>query len=200
MKSSSVYVDIIVTLWNISIFRCEPWLFIRMNWDSPWYPVVLVADGTIMYDVYSTLTKWAMGCEIPEFVSAACSPMFTSKLLKGVGCDKPVSMTIAVVFFWWGCEYWYSCWQTHTVNSSVVDVHFELCYWPARSFSRASRRCTSLFCHWVLIHGWLTLSVTFCQDDDVISGEFLTLPRCYTLYPYQLCLVPTHVVFVTIAI
>jgi hypothetical protein len=40
-----------------------------------------------------------MGCEIPEFVSAACSPMFTSKLLKGVGCDKPVSMTIAVVFF-----------------------------------------------------------------------------------------------------
>ena len=99
MKSSSVYVDIIVTLWNISIFRCEPWLFIRMNWDSPWYPVVLVADGTIMYDVYSTLTKWAMGCEIPEFVSAACSPMFTSKLLKGVGCDKPVSMTIAVVFF-----------------------------------------------------------------------------------------------------
>jgi hypothetical protein len=103
-------------------------------------------------------------------------------------------------FFWWGCEYWYSCWQTHTVNSNVVDVCFELCYWPARSFSRTSRRCTSLFCHWVLIHGWLTLSVTFCQDDDVISGEFLTLPRCYTLYPYQLCLVPTHVVFVTIAI
>ncbi len=49
------------TLWNISISHCEPWLFIHMNWDSPWY-LVLVAEGTIMYDAYSTptCTHWAV--------------------------------------------------------------------------------------------------------------------------------------------
>ena len=98
--------------------------------------------------------------------------------LKGVGCDKPASVTIAVAFFWWGCEYWYFCWQTHTVNWSVV-VCFELCYWLARSFSRASHRCTSLFCHWVLVHGWLILCVKLCQDDAT-SREFSTLTGYYT--------------------
>ena len=60
VNTLSVCVDIIFTLWNISIFRCEPWLFIRMIWDSPWNLVVLVVDGTIMCDVYSapTFDQW----------------------------------------------------------------------------------------------------------------------------------------------
>ena len=63
VNTSSVCVDIIFTLWNISIFRCEPRLFIRMIWDSPWNLIVLVADGTIMCDAYST-NIWSMICEI----------------------------------------------------------------------------------------------------------------------------------------
>ena len=89
------------SLWNISIFHCEPWLFIRMNWYSPWYLIVFVADGTIMYDAYSTLTIWSMVCEMPESVSVsvACSSMFTSELWKGWVVTEPVSLTIAVASF-----------------------------------------------------------------------------------------------------
>ncbi len=96
VNSSSVCVDIIFTLWNISIFCCEPWLFIRMIWDSPWNLVVLVADGTIMCDAHSTPTIWSMVCEIPKSVSVACSPIFTSELWKGWVVTYPVSLTIAV--------------------------------------------------------------------------------------------------------
>ncbi len=46
---------------------------------------------------------------------------------------------------------------------------------------------------------WLANAfVTLCQEEDVISGEFLTLPRCYN---HTNCvLVPTHVIFGMIAI
>jgi hypothetical protein len=40
---------------------------------------------------------------------------------------------------------------------------------------------------------WLAYAyVTLCQDD-VTSGTKV-------LYPYQLCLIPTHIIFITIAI
>jgi hypothetical protein len=52
VNTSSVCVDIIFTLWNISIFRCEPWLFIHMIWDSPWNLIVLDADGTIIANTF----------------------------------------------------------------------------------------------------------------------------------------------------
>ncbi len=36
-----------------------------------------------------------MVCEIPESISVACSPMFTSELRKGGVVTAPVSLTIA---------------------------------------------------------------------------------------------------------
>ena len=42
-------------------------------WYSPWYLILLVADGTIMYDAYSTPTMWSMVfCILPRSVSVAC--------------------------------------------------------------------------------------------------------------------------------
>ena len=54
----------------------NPGCFIRMNWDSPWYLVVLVADGTIIYDAYSTLTRWSLAGKLPESVSVASVLLF----------------------------------------------------------------------------------------------------------------------------
>ena len=42
--------------------------------DSPWYLVVAVADGTIVYDAYSTPTMWSRfnALHVPGSVSVAC--------------------------------------------------------------------------------------------------------------------------------
>jgi len=96
VNSSSVCVDIIFTLWNISIFRCEPWLFIRMIWDSPWNLIVLVADGTIMCDAYSTPTfdQWYVKYQSQSVLPVLlCLP---ASFWKGWAVTEPVSLTIAV--------------------------------------------------------------------------------------------------------
>ena len=95
-----------------------------------------------------------MLCIVPGSVSVACSPIFTSELWKGwVVSPWPWHLQ---ELFWWGCEYWYSL-LTNMYRQLVVSwCTFELCYWPARSFSRVPRRHASLLCQWVLLHGWLT--------------------------------------------
>jgi hypothetical protein len=96
VNTSSVCVDIIFTLWNISIFRCEPWLFIRMIWDSPWNLIVLVADGTIMCDAYSTPTfeQWYVKYQSQSVLPVLlCLP---ASFGKGWAVTEPVSLTIAV--------------------------------------------------------------------------------------------------------
>ncbi len=47
-------------------------------------------------------------------------------------------------YSWWGCEYnTYHCWQNYTFNLlGEVDV-YELYYWLASWFNRASHRCSS---------------------------------------------------------
>ena len=157
-RSSSCVCQRYFSLWNISIFRCEPWLFIRMNWDSPWYLIELVADCTIMYDAYSTLIIWSMVWDMPELVSVACSSIFTSELWKGWVVTEPVSLSIAVASFLVRLWVLVRLLTNPYVNLSVVDVCFELSYWPARSFSRASHGCASSLCQWVLVYGWLMLT------------------------------------------
>ena len=75
--------DTFVVLSGIYPFSAvNPGFFIRMNWDSPWYLVELVADGTIIYDAYSTLT-----------VSVASVLLFYQWAVKGMG-SEPVSLTL----------------------------------------------------------------------------------------------------------
>jgi hypothetical protein len=135
--------------------------------------------------------NWSMVCEIPESISVACSPMFTSELRKGGVVTAPVSLTIAEA----------SSGEAVSIGTLVdklipstqmwLFVCFKLCYW---SFSRASRGCASLLCQWVLLHGRLTLMW------HSVSVKMTSHLGSKVLYPHQLFLVPTHVVFVTITI
>ncbi len=82
----------------------------------------------------------------------------------------------------------------HSAVFTSTQIHVRLLYVlslarSARSFSRVSHGCASLLCQWVLLHGRLTLCNTQCQWRCRCIWD----PR----YPYQLFLVPTHVVFVT---
>lgn len=146
-------------------------------WDSPWNLIVFVADGTItVWCILYTNNRILMVCEIPRSVGVACSPKYTSKLLKGVGCDRARCPYNCRSFFWWGSEYWYSCWHTHT-NKYVV-VCYELSYWPARSIVGHPAGAQAYCCQWVLLHGrltpllhWLHVSAV----DDIMYG-----PRCGT--------------------
>ena len=61
---------------------------------------------------------------------------------------------------------------------------FELCYWPARSFSRASHGYASLLCQWVLLHGWLTLMWLSVKKVSLLG--VCDFPRCYRPVP-SLC-------------
>ena len=47
-----------VTLWIVSIFRFEPWLFHLYYSEIVLVVLFLSADGTIMYDPYSTPMMW----------------------------------------------------------------------------------------------------------------------------------------------
>ena len=75
----------------------NPGCFIRMNWDSPWYLVVLVADGTIIYDAYSTLTWWSLAgnCQCQSVLPLFS--YFTSWAVKGMG-SEPMSLTLQQLF------------------------------------------------------------------------------------------------------
>jgi hypothetical protein len=116
-----------------------------------------------------------MLCIVPGSVSVACSPI----LWKGwVVSQWPWHLQ---ELFWWGCEYWYLCGQICIINSVLGWCTFELCYWPARSFSRVPRRDASLLCHWVLLHGWLTLMWCSVKMSSLL-GRY-DFPRCYTPIP-----------------
>ncbi len=147
-------------------------------WDSPWYLVILVADGTILCDAYSTPTMWSRfyALHVPESVSVACSPMFTSELWKGwVVSPWPWHLQ---ELFWRGCEYLYSL-LTNMYRQFVLSwCTFELCYWPARSFSRVPLRHASLLCQWVLLHCWLTLMWRSCKMLSLLGSH-----RCYRPTP-----------------
>ena len=121
-------------------------------WDSPWYLVLLVADGTIMYDAYShqPCDQWYCAFYQDQLVLPVSNIYHWA--VKGMSC-KSVTLTLAralLVRLWVLVLF---------VDKYVLSIccTFELCYWPARSFSRVPRRDASILCQWVLLHGWLTL-------------------------------------------
>ena len=138
---------------------------------------------------------WSMICEIPESVSVACSPMFTSELLKGMGCDRARVLNNCSSFFWWGCEYWY------LVDKLIPSTHMWLLYVLSLATDRpgltvghpvgAQAYFVSGFYYMVGLRLCVTLSVSVKMTSHLGSK---------VLYPYQLFLVPTHVVFITITI
>ncbi len=105
-------------------------------------PFLILADGTIVYDEYSTPVGWSrvMLAHTARICWCCLFSYYISELRRGGlwACPQPSS------YSWWGCEYnMYHCWQYYTFNFLIeVDV-WELYYWPAMVFSRSSRRCTS---------------------------------------------------------
>ncbi len=111
---------------------------------SEWYHHV----WCILYT--NNVTNGTMLCIAPVSVRVACSPIY-QWAVKGMG-SGPVSLTLAKAFS--GEAVSIGTLVDKLIPSTLfrVDVYFELCYWLARSVSRASSRCTSLLCWWVLWH------------------------------------------------
>ncbi len=84
-------------------------------------------------------------------------------------------------YSWWGCEYNIYCWwQNYLQLLGEVDV-FELYYWPARVFSRASWRCSGF----TLSLGsltWLTYAYGMRCQDEVASWRVFTPPMCMLVF------------------
>ena len=104
-----------VTLWILSSFRFEPWLFICITWDSPWYLV--------------TISGW--------YQNVWCI-LYTNDVIPGTLCVyyQDQLMLPVLLCYQWAVEGWvvspflplaialpgeavsirYFCWQNYTVN------------------------------------------------------------------------------------
>ncbi len=163
-----------LTLWIEFIFRFEPWLIHSYNLGYSMVSFLILADGTIVYDEYSTHARRSRVMLVHTTRIAWCClfSFFIIELRRGGlwACPQLSS------YSWWGCEYnMYHCWQNYTFNLlGEVDV-CELYYWPARVFHRASWKCTSLK---LSVDSFNMVDLRFywmhCQDD-VNPGEFWLL-------------------------
>ncbi len=104
---------------------------------------LILADGTIIYDEYSTPVKWSRItlAHTARICWCCLFSYFISELRRGGMWACPQLSS----YSWWGYEYiMYYCWQNYTFDFlGEVDVCV-LYYWPAKVFSRASWRCSSL--------------------------------------------------------
>ncbi len=89
------------TLWIVSIFCFEPWLFHVYNFEIVRHILFLLVDGIITYMMH-TLHQWCDSCILPGSVGVACSPTLPVSCGE-MGC-KHVSSTCNSSS-WWGCEY-----------------------------------------------------------------------------------------------
>ncbi len=104
---------------------------------------LILADGTIVYDEYSTPVRWARVMLVHTIRICWCCVLsyYISELRRGGlwACPQLSS------YSWWGCEY-----NMYRLLTKIylqlllgeVDV-CKLYYWLARVFRRASRRCSS---------------------------------------------------------
>ena len=64
-------------------------------WDSPWYLVVLVADGTILCDASSTPTMWSMLLCCALYQGQLVLPVLYQWAVKVMGCESMTLLTLA---------------------------------------------------------------------------------------------------------
>ena len=137
-----------------------------------------------------TPTMWSMVlCILPRSVVLPFSNIY-HWAVNGMGCESvTVTLVRALLVRLWVLVLL----LTNMYRQFVLSwCTFELCYWPARSFSRVPCRHVSLLCQWVLLHGWFTLMWSSLKMSSLLGR--CDSPRCYI--PIPLFVVgPTHIVF-----
>ncbi len=130
---------------------------------------LILADGTIVYDEYSTHVRWSRVMLVHTTRIAWCCLIsyFISELRKGgLGACPQLSS-----YSWWGCEY----------NMYRLFDVCELYSWPARVFRRASRRCSSLNLS-VGSLTWLTYALWDALSRWHRSWRVLTPSMCMPIF------------------
>ncbi len=159
------------SLFELNSFSAlNPDWFIHMNWDSPWHPFD-IADGTIVYDEYSTPARWSSVMLVYTTMIAWCClfSYFISELRRdGLWAYPQLSS-----YSWWGCEYnMYCCWQNYSFNlwEMLVYVSYNT-DWPGCSVGHPAG-ALALICLWVLL-AWLTYAYgMLCQEMTSILESF----------------------------
>ncbi len=159
-------VNVIVLCVSTLILWIE-FIFIHMNW-------VILVDGTIVYDEYSTPARWSR-VTLAHTTRIAWCCLFSyiiSELRRGGlwACPQLSS------YSWWGCEYnMYRLltklylqlfWEKLTYVSYTTD-------WPGSSVGHPTG-ALAITCPWVILT-WLIYAYGMLCQDDIVPGEFLLL-------------------------
>ena len=133
-----------------------------------------------------TPTMWSMVlCILPRSVSVACLQYLPVSCerdgLWARDLDTCKNSSGEAVSIGTLCGQICTLWTNMYRQFVLSWCTFELCYWPARSFSRVPRRHASLLCQWVLLHGWLTLMWRSLKMSSLL-GRY-DFPRCYRPIP-----------------
>ncbi len=158
--------------WIASISRFEPWLFHSNDFEIVHDISFLLADGTIMYDAYSTLMMWfRVRFAYTTRIRWCC--LFsdvTSELWRDWGCE-PVS-SICHSSFWWGCEYRNLLTKPYRYLCSKLLYVSYATDWPGVSVGHHTGALA------IFVVGYfdmvdLRFYVMFCPED-------FYFPMCYT--------------------
>ncbi len=174
-------VDTIILLSGIYPFSAlNPDCSFVWFWDSPWYLVLLVADGTIMYDAYShqPCDQWYCAFYQDQLVLPVSN--IYQWAVKGMGCE-PVTLTLVRTLL---VRLWV---LVLLVDKHVPSICVKLMYiWAmlltGQVFSVGCPAGTlAYFCQWVLLHGWLTLMWRSLKMSSLLGR--CDSPRCYRPIP-----------------
>ncbi len=142
---------------------------------------LILADGTIVYDEYSTPVWWSRVTLVHTARICWCFlfSFFISELRRGGLWACPQLSN----YSWWGCEY-----NMYHLLTKLYLQHFwgKLMYvsyttdQPGSSVGHPAG-ALAIICLWVLSHGWLTLYGMHCQDD-IAPGEFWLIQSACQLF------------------
>ncbi len=142
---------------------------------------LILADGTIVYDEYSTPVGWSRVtlAHTARICWSCLFSYFISELRRGGLWAFPQRSS----YSWWSCEF-----NCTVVDKTIPSTFFgevdvcELYYWPARVFSRASWRCSSLNLS-VASFNMVDLRFMGCVVKMMsLPGEFLLLQCACQLF------------------
>ncbi len=135
---------------------------------------LILADGTIFYDEYSTPVSWSRVTFVHTARITWCClfSYFISELRRGGlwACPQLSS------YSWWGCEYNMYRLMTKLYLWLIWEKLMYVSYTTNQPGSsvRHPAGALAIICLWVLWPGWLMLYGMQCQDD-IAPGEFLLL-------------------------